>query len=162
MSILIIWSPADDDGCRFGHHRRRRATNYIKIRGVDRKILITTIINGFVSYYFVCDLAQHHGRVARTLDRVDPSTPCRWRGGRLGHHGRGVFAGFAGWCVLWLSSRDVTRLSYVAFGTKKTKGGAGAGNILSHIGVHHTRRRATMIDFLGHRVMMVRQTAWTK
>ena len=40
--------------------------------------------------------------------------------------------------VLWLSSRDVTRSSYVAFGTKKTKGGAGAGNILSHIGVHHT------------------------
>ncbi len=38
-----------------------------------------------------------------------------------------------------LSSHDVTRLSYVAFGTKKTKGGAGAGNILSHIGVHHTR-----------------------
>jgi hypothetical protein len=28
--------------------------------------------------------------------------------------------------VLWLSSRDVTRLSYVAVGTKKTKGGAGA------------------------------------
>jgi hypothetical protein len=40
--------------------------------------------------------------------------------------------------MLWLSSRDVTRSSYVAFGTKKTKGGAGAGNILSHIGVHHT------------------------
>jgi hypothetical protein len=40
--------------------------------------------------------------------------------------------------VLWLSSRDVTRSSYVAFGTKKNKGGAGAGNILSHIGVHHT------------------------
>ena len=30
------------------------------------------------------------------------------------------------------------RSLYVAFGTKKTKGGAGAGNILSHIGVHHT------------------------
>ena len=41
--------------------------------------------------------------------------------------------------VLWLSSRDVTRSSYVAFGTKKTKGGAGAGNILSHIGVHTDR-----------------------
>jgi hypothetical protein len=41
--------------------------------------------------------------------------------------------------VLWLSSRDVTRSSYVTFGTKKTKGGAGAGNILSHIGVHHTK-----------------------
>ncbi len=33
------------------------------------------------------------------LDRVDPSTPRRWRGGRLGHYGRGVFAGS---CVLWL------------------------------------------------------------
>ncbi len=30
-------------------------------------------------------------------------------------------------------ARDVTRSSYVAFGTKKTKGGAGAGNILSRI-----------------------------
>ncbi len=29
--------------------------------------------------------------------------------------------------VLCLSSRDVTRSSYVAVGTKKTKGGAGAG-----------------------------------
>jgi hypothetical protein len=134
MSIRIIWSPADDDGCRFSHPRRRRATDYIKTRGVDRKILISTIIN-----FFIRDLARHHGRVARTFDRIDPSLPCRWRGGRLGHHGRGVFAGFAGWCVLWLSSRDVTRSSYVAFGTKKTKGGAGAGNILSHIGVHHTR-----------------------
>ncbi len=48
--------------------------------------------------------------------------------------------------VLWLSSRDVTRSSYVAFGTKKTKGGAGAGNILSHIGVHHTK---SMVEFGG-------------
>ena len=29
--------------------------------------------------------------------------------------------------VLWFSSCDVTRLSYVAVGTKKIKGGAGAG-----------------------------------
>ncbi len=29
--------------------------------------------------------------------------------------------------VLCFSSRDVTRLSYVAVGTKKTKGGAGVG-----------------------------------
>ena len=29
--------------------------------------------------------------------------------------------------VPWLSSCDVTRSLYVAFGTKKTKGGAGAG-----------------------------------
>jgi hypothetical protein len=29
--------------------------------------------------------------------------------------------------VLWLSSCDVTRSSYVAVSTKKTKGGAGAG-----------------------------------
>ena len=47
--------------------------------------------------------------------------------------------------VLWLSSRDVTRSSYVAFGTKKTKGGAGAGNILSHIGVHHTKKSTRAI-----------------
>ena len=44
--------------------------------------------------------------------------------------------------VLWLSSRDVTRLSYVAVGTKKTKGGAGAGvryvTVVAHPGLHHT------------------------
>ena len=94
----MIWLPADDDGCCFGHHRRRRATNYIKIREVDRNKLITTLIYDLVWYYFVHDLAQHHGRVARTFDRAEPSTPHRWRGGRLDHHGRGVFAGFAGWC----------------------------------------------------------------
>ena len=44
------------------------------------------------------NLAQYHGRVARTFDRSEPSTPCHWRGGRLGHHGCGAFAGFAGWC----------------------------------------------------------------
>ena len=115
----MTWSPADDDECRFGHHRRWRATDYIKIREVDRKKLISTIINGFVLYYIVRDLAQHHGRVARMLDRVDPSTPCRWRGGRLGHHGRGVFAGFAGWCVLWLSSRDVTDIVVCSFWYEK-------------------------------------------
>jgi hypothetical protein len=134
----MIWSPADDDGCRFGHHRRRRATNYIKIREVDGNTLKSTIFYDLIPYYLVRDLARHHGRVAHTLDRVDPSTSHPWRGRKLGHHGRGVFAGFASWCVLWLSSRDVMRSSYVAFGTKKTKGGAGTGNILSHIGVHHT------------------------
>ena len=94
----MIWLPADDDGCRFGHHRCRRATDYIKIREVNRNKLITTLIYDLIWYYFVPDLARHHGRVARTLDRVDPSTPRRWRGGRLGHHGGGVFACFAGWC----------------------------------------------------------------
>jgi hypothetical protein len=45
--------------------------------------------------------------------------------------------------VLWLSSRDVTRSLYVAVGTKKTKGGAGAGfryvcYVVCHPGLHHT------------------------
>jgi hypothetical protein len=102
----MIWSPADDNGCRFGHHHRRQVTDYIKTRGVDRKILISTIINGLLRQFFIRDLARHHGRVTRTFDRVDPSTPRRWRGGRLRHHGRGVFAGFAGWCgVVALFSR---------------------------------------------------------
>ena len=86
----MIWSTADDNGCRFGHHRHRRATDYIKTRSVDRKILISTIINDLILYFFVRDLARYHGRVARTLDRAEPSTPRRWRGGRLGHHGCGV------------------------------------------------------------------------
>jgi hypothetical protein len=104
----MIWSSADDVECCFGHHPRRQATVYIKIREADRNKLISTITNGLILYYFARDLVQHHGLVARTLDRVDPSTPHCWKGGRLDHHGRGVFAGFAGWCVLWLSSRDVT------------------------------------------------------
>ena len=86
----MIRSPADDDGCCFGHHRRRRATDYIKTRGVDRNKLITSLIYNLTSYYFVRDLARHHGRVARTLDRAEPSTPRRWRGVWLGHHGCGV------------------------------------------------------------------------
>ena len=40
------------------------------------------------------------------MDRVDPSTPRRWRGGRLGHHGRGVLPVLV--CCGWLS-----HLSYV-------------------------------------------------
>jgi hypothetical protein len=111
----MMWSPANDDGCRFGHHRRRRATNYIKTREVDGNKLISTIFYDLTSYYFVRDLARHHGRVARTFDRAEPSTPRRWRGGRLGHHGRGVLPVGV---VLWLSSRDVTRTSYVTVGTK--------------------------------------------
>jgi hypothetical protein len=106
MSNLLIWWPANDDGCRFSHHRRQRATNYIKIREVDRNKLITTFIYDLVWYYFIRDLARHHGRVARTFDRAEPSTPRRWRGGRLGHHGRGVLPVFS--CCGWLS-----HLSYV-------------------------------------------------
>ena len=98
--------PADDDGCRFGHHCRQRATNYIKIREVDRNKLITTLIYDSIWYYFVRDLAQHHGCVARRFDRDEPSTPPRWRGGRLGHHGRGVLPVFS--CCGCLS-----HLSYV-------------------------------------------------
>jgi hypothetical protein len=44
----MIWLPADDDECRFGHHRCWRLTNYIKTRGVNRKILITAIIIGLL------------------------------------------------------------------------------------------------------------------
>ena len=92
----MIWLPADNDGCRFGHHCRWRATDYIETRGVDKNRLITTIINDLIPYYFVRDLTQHHGRVARTLDRVDSSTPRCWRGERLRHHGRGVCAACCG------------------------------------------------------------------
>jgi hypothetical protein len=74
-------------------------TDYIKTRKIDRKILITTIFYDLLRKFFVRDLAHHRGRVARTMDRVDPSTPRCWSGGRLGHHGGGVFASS---CVLWL------------------------------------------------------------
>ena len=68
------------------------------------------MINGLISYFFVRDLTQYPGRVARTLDCVDPSTPRRWRGGWLGHHGCSVLPVGV---VLWLSSRDVTSSSHV-------------------------------------------------
>ncbi len=42
----------------------------------------------------------------RKLDCVDPSTPCRWRGNRLGHHGWIFFAFF---CVMAV----VARLKFV-------------------------------------------------
>ena len=71
----------------------------IKIREVDGNTLKSTIFYDLIPYHLVRDLAQHHGRVARTMDRVGPSTPHRWSGGRLGHHGCGVFAAS---CVLWL------------------------------------------------------------
>ena len=102
-------APANDNGCRFGHNCRRRASNYIKTREVNIIIVISTIINGLLGYFFIPNLAQHHGRLARTLDRVDPPTPRRWRGERLRHHGRCVFG----------SCRGVVAVR-VGFGTKKT------------------------------------------
>jgi hypothetical protein len=94
-SICIISLPANNNGCRFGHHRCQQATNYSKTREVDRNKLITTFIYNVTSYYFVRNHDQHHGRVARTLDRAEPSTPHCWRGERLGHHGCG---GLRSWC----------------------------------------------------------------
>jgi hypothetical protein len=79
--------------------RRWWATNYIKTRGVNRNILSTTLIYDLSLYYFVRNLAQHHGRVAHTFDRAEPSTPCCWRRRRLGHRGRGVLPVGV---VLWL------------------------------------------------------------
>ena len=109
----MIWLPADNDGCRFSHHRRQRGTNHIKTRGVDRKILLSSIIYNILLSFFVCDLARRHGWAARMLDRVDPSTATML----------GVFLPVLQiGVVLWFSSCDVTRLSYVAVGTKKTIG----------------------------------------
>jgi hypothetical protein len=56
----------------------RRASTFIRTRGVDRSKLITAVIYylTFV-YYFVWDLAQYHGQVAHTLDRVNPLNPHR-------------------------------------------------------------------------------------
>ncbi len=44
-SSSTIARSSGNDGCRFGHHRCQRATDYIKTRGVDRKIIISIIIN---------------------------------------------------------------------------------------------------------------------
>ncbi len=95
----------NNDGCRFGHHCRWRATDFIKTRGGDRNKLISTIINNnsLLRQFFIRDLAQYHGRVVapRTLDCLDPSTPCCQRGGRLGHHCCGVSPDVV---VFWLLS----------------------------------------------------------
>jgi hypothetical protein len=49
-SIRMILAPAVDDVCRFGHHLRRRASDYIKIREVDQNkinfsfnLIVTTV-----------------------------------------------------------------------------------------------------------------------
>ena len=138
----MIWSPDDDDGCRFGHHRRRRATDYIKTRGVDRKILISTIINGLLRYNFLSATSPDtmDGLPARSIALIHQLHVAGEEGGSATMVAVFLPVLPVG-VVLWLSSRDVTRSSYVAFGTKKTKGGAGAGNILSHIGVHHTSNK---------------------
>jgi hypothetical protein len=41
---IIYLAAADDNGRRFGHHCPWQASDYIKIREVDRNILITTLI----------------------------------------------------------------------------------------------------------------------
>ena len=77
----------DDDGCRFGHHCRRNASDYIKIREVDRNKLFTTLIYDFLLKFFIHGLNQPLFRVARTFGHVDSSNPRRWRGERIRHHG---------------------------------------------------------------------------
>jgi hypothetical protein len=39
----MFWAPANNNGCRFGHHCHRQVGDIIKIREVDRKILITSL-----------------------------------------------------------------------------------------------------------------------
>jgi hypothetical protein len=40
----LIWAPANNNECRFGHHCHWRAGDVIKKIEVNRKILITTLI----------------------------------------------------------------------------------------------------------------------
>ena len=61
-----MWAPANDNGCRFGHHCPWWVTDYIKMGEVDRNKLISPL---FIRYYHVSlmgSLAQPLPQVART------------------------------------------------------------------------------------------------
>ena len=88
-------APAVDDVCRFGHHLRWRASDYIKIREVDQNKLIS--LNSYYHFSSTRPLSQPLIRVVRVFDPVNPSKPCCWRGKWL-HHGGDV-------CVLCLASK---------------------------------------------------------
>jgi hypothetical protein len=114
----MIRAPADDNGCRFGHHCCRRASNYIKIREVNR--------NKLINYYFNLLFA--------TLILHPRPQPTPWMGPqRVRLCGTIISMSLAGrlapppwsWCFCqfvvcrgW--SRDVTRPPYVKIGTKIT------------------------------------------
>jgi hypothetical protein len=71
--------PANDNGCRYGHHRRRWSTNCVKIREVDRNKLITTFI-----YDLICNMVLLRPRIlsAVTCQRMNLSVET----GRIGVH----------------------------------------------------------------------------
>ncbi len=95
----MIRALVEDDGCRFGHSCRWWVGYVIIKIEVDRNKLNTTLIYNLLLYFFIRNLDQHIGRVSQALYCVEPSTPRRWRGERLGPHGCRVCGSF---CVLWL------------------------------------------------------------
>jgi hypothetical protein len=78
-------------------------------RSIEKKYFLL-YFKSYYSIFFGCGLSQPLGRVAHTLDCADTSNPCRLKGKRLCHHGRGIYCTF---CGLWWLSRDVTSSSYV-------------------------------------------------
>jgi hypothetical protein len=56
-------------GCCFGHHCCRRATDYIKIREVDRNILLSTIFYDFLRQLFVHNLTPEYNVSNATIGR---------------------------------------------------------------------------------------------
>jgi hypothetical protein len=81
----MLWVPADGNGCRFGHHCRRRVSDSVKI---ERQIKL-------INYYGILAieikpsnsaLHQPLRRVACMLHRAYPLNQHCWRGKRR-HHG---------------------------------------------------------------------------
>ncbi len=79
---------ANDDRCRFGHHRCRRTTDYIKTRKIDRKILLSTIFYDLLPYFLFLSATLPNTldrSSARWIVRIHKLHVVAWRGGRLGH-----------------------------------------------------------------------------
>jgi hypothetical protein len=97
----MFWAPADNNGCLFGHHYCWRAGIVIKIREVDRKILITSFFKCYYQILSTGSLARPLRPVARHSYCVDLSNPHHWRGKWLHHHGGDVCWFFV---LLWMDS----------------------------------------------------------
>ncbi len=115
-------------------------TDYIKTRGVDRKILISTIINGFCYVNFLSATSPN------TMD----GSPARWIelihqlhiiAGEEGGSATmvAVFCQFL--CVV-AGCRISSSSSYVEIWYKKLKEGPARCYLVFHIGVHHTHSRS--------------------
>ena len=91
---------ADNKGCHFGHHCRRRVSpNSIKHRGKHK------LLNNYINLSNL--LNRFNGSIRTSMHKdshpsggVGSSNPRRWRDERLHHHGDGVCLVICAFCVV--------------------------------------------------------------